>query len=950
MMNKLLMQLVALGLVGTIASLAADDFPKPYSAPCTERENVFEFTEKPSVKNLGNDRYEISFAVKGNCDVTVGVIDGDGRVAKHIGSGVLGANAPAPFQKGSLKQAVYWNGKDDLDNYIKEPGKMRIRVMLGLKPEFDKLLGDGGPKNLPGYVWGIACDAKGAYVFYKGQGSHGHVGIKKFDRDGNYTGTLVPPPASMPEEKLAGWSYVEYEQGKKALQGPDGHDSFARDGFILPEVNGKKTADCQPGIYGDRLFFSSAGTSVAGTAPSLLYSVLTDGSTELRGLKGLPLFPPGASHPLPRFVTSPDGKWIYMIQIGMGKGNVNQSPPAVFRRAIDGDAMAQVHIGDPKKPGSDNQSFNDPKSLDCDSQGRIYVCDYSNGRLQIFAADGKHLKTVVVDRPHLVRVHAKTGAFYVVHTARVQGQSVGRITKFKSFDDPSEDFHVDNLTAAALALDSWSPKPRLWMAGEISYVDTGGAGGTGPGVTIWEDDGKTLKKFNDFTEDATKAAGANYVGRFSGSSVGPGGKVICDGTREEVYWEHTMLFDIRTGAFKGHVKYPGVYDDTAMDKRGYLHVHLNPGFDNQGVTRYDPGQRTYNSGEKVFYYPEIPYDYGVEIPGCYSPPRKGALPVKDQPGAKFFQDGIGVNMRGDVAVNCNIYYVPKFEDYGKDAAMSSTAIKDMAARGEYNSTIGNKYAEYERKMADWAKRGEEIYSIPRRPGHPLAGATIWTFNNNGELKTQSAGVIGMHIAGVQTDEDGKIYFVTARPKYVGDKAFLAGRTGTFGGSSWGPEKAPFTGTYVKSRDKEVAYLSLNTPIPLEPKPPRPKDVVDGWIEGAEWAYAGASPIVAGGCTCPTMRPHLDWYKRTFISEGYRHSIGVVDSNGNLVMHIGQYGNYDSWHGPKSKVRVGGDEIGLFLPRMISGTDNYLCFQDWGERLAVLKLNYHAEETVLVKAE
>jgi hypothetical protein len=40
--------------------------------------------------------------------------------------------------------------------------------------------------------------------------------------------------------------------------------------------------------------------------------------------------------------------------------------------------------------------------------------------------------------------------------------------------------------------------------------------------------------------------------------------------------------------------------------------------------------------------------------------------------------------------------------------------------------------------------------------------------------------------------------------------------------------------------------------------------------------------------------------------------------------------------------VGGDEIGLFIPRMISGTDNYLCFQDWGERLAVLKLNYHSE--------
>ena len=36
------------------ASTRQDDW-KPYSAPCVERENVFEFTEKPKVKSLGND-------------------------------------------------------------------------------------------------------------------------------------------------------------------------------------------------------------------------------------------------------------------------------------------------------------------------------------------------------------------------------------------------------------------------------------------------------------------------------------------------------------------------------------------------------------------------------------------------------------------------------------------------------------------------------------------------------------------------------------------------------------------------------------------------------------------------------------------------------------------------------------------------------------------------------
>jgi hypothetical protein len=411
-----------------------------------------------------------------------------------------------------------------------------------------------------------------------------------------------------------------------------------------------------------------------------------------------------------------------------------------------------------------------------------------------------------------------------------------------------------------------------------------------------------------------------------------------------------MLFDLPTGALKGRVKIPGIYDDMAVDRRGHLHVHLNPGFDHQGVVRYNPGQRTASKDGGALVYPELPYDYGVEIPGHYSAPRMGTLPVKDQPGAKFFQDGIGVNMCGDVVVNTNIYYVPKFDDQTRDAAVGATALKDMQARNEYNSSIGERYAAFTRLLQDWAKRGEEVFAIPRRPGLPLTGATLWTFNRSGELRDKCAAVIGMHIAGAQIDEDGLLYFVTARPREVAGRPFLSGRAGVFGAGPGKPDAAPFTGSMVKSRGPDVVFLSKGAAVPLDELPPRPHDVAGGWLQGAAWIYAGASPIVAGGCTCPTMRPHLDWYKRTFLCEAYRHSIGVVDANGNLVLHIGRYGNYDSWHGPKSSIRVGGDEIGLFLPRMVSGTDNYLCFQDYGERLVVLKLNYHAEETAPVKTE
>jgi len=154
---------------GPSAGASAAAYQKPYDKQCTERAAVFAFTKKPRVRFLGHDRYEVSFAVKGFCDVTVAVVDGAGKVVRHLASGVLGKNAPAPFQKNSLSQTVFWNGKDDLGRYSREPGKLKIRVMLGLQPEFDRVLFGASPHSLLGGVWGVATGPDGAYVFTKNE-------------------------------------------------------------------------------------------------------------------------------------------------------------------------------------------------------------------------------------------------------------------------------------------------------------------------------------------------------------------------------------------------------------------------------------------------------------------------------------------------------------------------------------------------------------------------------------------------------------------------------------------------------------------------------------------------------------------------------------------------------------------------------------------------------------
>ena len=70
-----------------------------------KRQEIFEFAAKPKVTRQG-DRVEIAFETKGACDVTVAIENAEGRIVRHLASGVLGPNAPAPFQKNSLAQRV----------------------------------------------------------------------------------------------------------------------------------------------------------------------------------------------------------------------------------------------------------------------------------------------------------------------------------------------------------------------------------------------------------------------------------------------------------------------------------------------------------------------------------------------------------------------------------------------------------------------------------------------------------------------------------------------------------------------------------------------------------------------------------------------------------------------------------------------------------------------------
>jgi D-serine deaminase-like pyridoxal phosphate-dependent protein len=125
-----------------------------------------------------------------------------------------------------------------------------------------------------------------------------------------------------------------------------------------------------------------------------------------------------------------------------------------------------------------------------------------------------------------------------------------------------------------------------------------------------------------------------------------------------------------------------------------------------------------------------------------------------------------------------------------------------------------------------------------------------------------------------------------------------------------------------------------------------------WVEGAEWFYGGVgfagknAARSGGGCDCYNARFALDAMGRSFAPEIDHYSVAVLDSAGNLILRVGQYGNADS-AGPKSLIPLDGDGVGLFYaPYVATQTDRRLFIADPGNaRIVSVKLSYHATETV-----
>ena len=929
-------------------TMALSAFADDFAEFKVKREEVFEFTAAPEITARGN-QITIAFVAKGYCDVTVAIEDASGRIVRHLASGVLGDNAPQPLKSKSLKQMLVWDGKDDRGRYIDDRTGLVVRVSLGLKPRFERSLFFSPKKRIARSNRPlVAATSDGVFVF-EGEGlDH----LRKFDHAGNYVETIYPFAA----DKL------KSVKGLKTAK-------FPQSGRILPLKHGLVQATLLTSgrntQHGTSSKYQCAASTMAivgnriALASDRLNRLAADGTSGGLNLEG-----PATAVTIvyrsqevvvdPRSAAlSPDGRWLYTT----GYMFHPQYPrprhwlPCVMRLEFATGGKLELFAGSQKLDGvgSDASRFKTPTSVACDAKGRVYVADYMNDRIQVFTADGKLTQSIAVKKPAEIAVHQRTGEVYVGswmllnRFSQPSDVKVPVIIRLASVDAPAphrpvvlplplEGHHPKvfmNKNAGmqhGFALDSWTDPPTIWLipgaAGAVSkLLMVRGKMNTSAEQAcirlLVERDGK-LEVKQDFGKEVVKSVVRAKPPIHSRQKlfVNPanGNLYVFEGQAGVAKSSLDLLeIDPRTGSIR---EFPLPFDaeDVAFDNDGLIYLRTD-----NIVGRYLPDS-----------WREVPFDYGEERKSVgFSSSRDGrranlvgALVLPAQRPGCFHQGGMSVSPAGSLVVSCYNQSKPA------DRRGEMREIQDAA-----KITAGKTYTP---RMFPGRKRWNEVH--------------VW--DKHGQLLFEDAVPGATMMDGVAIDKDHSIYLLATPNRVLGKEPYFLGRAETL----------------IKTRPLRAKLTSgkRGLSVPLEPKPDRQPDLArspDGpmWINGHEWLYGGVGfggfnvGKGGGGCACWHARFALDDFGRSFAPEVDHFTVAVLDTAGNLILRIGQYGNVDDGiplvkDGTIQPRSIGGDELALFHAAYVAThTDRRLFIADAGNaRIASVKLDYHTTKVVRVK--
>jgi hypothetical protein len=919
-----------------------------------KRQAVYEFTEAPKVTRNG-DRIAIAFTSKGFCDATVAVEDADGKIIRHLASGVLGKNAPPPFQKGSLKQTLVWDGKDDQGAYVDDKDAITVRVSLGLKPLFERTHYWSPHKRISNMAPLLSATPEGVYVFQ----SLGVDHLQLFDHDGRYVKTVYPFPADKIGQ-VSGLQRQTYPHDGKSLPLKLG---FNQSTLLSSGTNALTHETSHFGGIG------ATAMAIRGKRIALAYVNLNRLSTDGHS-GGVPVLGPRTCIEIPSgkgrkqlvgptsMAFSPDGKWLYLTgYVWNYRVRSGDCRHAVYRMAFEGDKPPEVFLGEDKSDGgygNDNAHFTVPTSVDVDAKGRVYVSDYINDRIQIFTPEGVYLKTLSTNKParvvvdpvsgeifafswivigpsHRVLKEAKLGALYGPHGGLPT--TIARLGTFAKLiaggrqpiaaGAASHFFGSKELGGQTyqVTVDPWSKSRTVWLVGrrptataaEMNW--SGGHGvlahGAGMGIRVLMEKGGKWVVDTDFAKLTRDKVIRVPRSDFSRQ------RLYFNPANEKLYvgedtgmcksFDEMIMIDPKTGKLK-MVNLPFDAEDMCFDLKGRAYLRTDT-----VVMRFD--SKTWR---------EIPWDYGERRRGVhfqgFSAPRRsadamGALPTPGRRPVDWHIGGMAISPKGHLAVVCLV-----------------RPGKRQKALRQRDRGIGV------------AKK----YRPMQYPGR--AGAwVILVYDRHGQLVHKDAvpGLLGCDGLGI--DQEDNLYAMVRAQRVLDGKAYFNS----------------FTETMMKFRPGRSRLVSSSSRAPVllpdSMKPKRRPELSKGgaatWAENAAWiygcvGYGGQS----GSCVCWYSRFSLDLLNRSFVPELDRYRIAVLDSAGNLILRIGRYGNVDDGKplvpdgGPKTTRALGGDEVALMHAAYMGvHTDRRLFIHDAGNgRIVSVKLGYHAAESVALK--